>query len=266
MELKYYLRGLGLGIVVTAIIMGIASSRGKAMTDDEIIARAKQLGMTENRVLTEAASEDADTGEDGAGNDVGNSGTDDDGEDTAPAQSDEMRSEEVTQPENEMQNTPESRNDASSDSNGTLAATDNTTVSGVPDDGETGQGVQTGQNAQNGQDTQAGQNAESGQGAQEAAAEHDEDGENAPEQAGETDQRAEEASGKSAVITVGSGDGSYTVSKKLEDAGAVGSASAFDTFLCENGYDKKIRAGHYTIPPNASNDQIARMITGQGAE
>ena len=48
MELKYYLRGLGLGIVVTAIIMGIVSSRSSAMTDDEIIARAKQLGMTEN--------------------------------------------------------------------------------------------------------------------------------------------------------------------------------------------------------------------------
>lgn len=61
MELKYYLRGLGLGIVVTALIMGMISSRGHAMTDEEIIARAKQLGMTESRVLTDTAANDGKT-------------------------------------------------------------------------------------------------------------------------------------------------------------------------------------------------------------
>ena len=61
MELKYYLRGLGLGIVVTAIIMGIVSSGSSAMTDEEIIARAKQLGMIEGRVLSEATQEEKET-------------------------------------------------------------------------------------------------------------------------------------------------------------------------------------------------------------
>ena len=47
MEKKYYFRGLGLGIIVTAVIMGIALSGGKEreMTDEEVIARAKKLGM-----------------------------------------------------------------------------------------------------------------------------------------------------------------------------------------------------------------------------
>ncbi|MCR5526814.1 MAG: hypothetical protein K6F39_05460 [Lachnospiraceae bacterium] len=55
MKLKYYLRGLGIGIVVTAIVMGISlgSKGGKNLTDDEIISRAKELGMTEsNEVLS----------------------------------------------------------------------------------------------------------------------------------------------------------------------------------------------------------------------
>lgn len=54
MNLKYYLRGLGLGIVITAIIMGIATSgRKETLTDDEVIARAEELGMVENSVLND---------------------------------------------------------------------------------------------------------------------------------------------------------------------------------------------------------------------
>ena len=64
------------------------------------------------------------------------------------------------------------------------------------------------------------------------------------------------------VVTIGSGDGSYAVSKKLADVGAISSPGNFDTFLCENGYDKKIRPGTYTIPADASDEQMARIITG----
>ena len=45
MKLKYYLRGLGIGIFVTALIMTIATGRKGTMTDDEIIQRATELGM-----------------------------------------------------------------------------------------------------------------------------------------------------------------------------------------------------------------------------
>ena len=60
MELRYYLRGLGLGIVVTALIMGFSLSGKQPMTDDEIIARAKQLGIIEDTVLTADASKEED--------------------------------------------------------------------------------------------------------------------------------------------------------------------------------------------------------------
>jgi len=52
MKLKYYLRGLGIGIIVTAIIMGISIGTHKELTDEEIIEYAEDLGMVkENEVL-----------------------------------------------------------------------------------------------------------------------------------------------------------------------------------------------------------------------
>lgn len=235
MELKYYLRGLGLGIVVTAIIMGIVSSRSSAMTDDEIIARAKQLGMTENRVLTETTAEDADA----------HNEPDDEGQE--PLEENNLKEDGTpASPENAPeQNAPSDTASVSdADESENIPSSDDAVPVSVPDDAETGQETQT-----EPEDEAAQNDAESPSGQADAA-----------------EQSQEEASGAPAVITVGSGDGSYTVSKKLEDAGVVPSASTFDTFLCENGYDKKIRAGNYTIPSGASDEQIAKMITGQSAE
>ncbi len=52
MKLRYYLRGLGIGIVVTALIMTIASGSEETLSDEEIKARAAQLGMVESSSLT----------------------------------------------------------------------------------------------------------------------------------------------------------------------------------------------------------------------
>lgn len=60
MKLKYYLRGLGIGMMVTALILGISfSNRQKqtvqTMTDDQIRERAEELGMVDSSELTLAA-------------------------------------------------------------------------------------------------------------------------------------------------------------------------------------------------------------------
>lgn len=57
MNLKYYLRGLGIGMVVAAILMGVATQGSKPMTDAEIKERAAQLGMVEQKVLADIATE-----------------------------------------------------------------------------------------------------------------------------------------------------------------------------------------------------------------
>ena len=53
MRMRYYLRGLGIGIVVTALLMGFTKGGQKeTLTDAEIVERAKSLGMVENSVLS----------------------------------------------------------------------------------------------------------------------------------------------------------------------------------------------------------------------
>ena len=45
MKLKYYLRGLGIGILVTAAILTIVYHTKGSMSDSQIMKRAAQLGM-----------------------------------------------------------------------------------------------------------------------------------------------------------------------------------------------------------------------------
>ena len=71
MKLKYYLRGIGLGVIITAIIMGFALGAGKApISDAEVIEKAKGLGMVEGGVLSDYSDEDA-SGEDMLPEDAG---------------------------------------------------------------------------------------------------------------------------------------------------------------------------------------------------
>lgn len=52
MKLRYYMRGLGIGIIVTALIMGIAAGDGgRPLTDAEIREAALKLGMVESDSL-----------------------------------------------------------------------------------------------------------------------------------------------------------------------------------------------------------------------
>lgn len=49
MKRKYYMRGLGLGILVTAILCAVAlPKKTEPMTDEEIIARAEELGYVKD--------------------------------------------------------------------------------------------------------------------------------------------------------------------------------------------------------------------------
>ena len=56
MKLRYYLRGLGIGIVVTAIIMSFTRQPEK-LTDAQIKMRALELGMVEESVLADLQEE-----------------------------------------------------------------------------------------------------------------------------------------------------------------------------------------------------------------
>lgn len=120
MKIRYQMRGLGIGMVVTAILMGATASHGIPLTDAEIKARASELGMVDSNSLklsdvggaVSSKADEASGGEtDGSeGNDAKpeNSGS----EDTEPGETESGNEEPgETEPENEEPGVPESENE-----------------------------------------------------------------------------------------------------------------------------------------------------------
>lgn len=221
MERKYYFRGLGLGIIVTAVIMGIALSGGgkREMTDNEVIARAKELGMTENTKLLEPTETDESQEETEPAEPVAKETVKKDVSVAKPKTETEEPAKVETPPTDSAENEPQGKPSAQDES-----AQDKKPAADT--------------NEMTKQDEDTGQ-------------------EPAPEEESSQQTTAE------VNITIVSGDGSYTVARKLEEAGVVSSASAFDDFLCQNGYDKRLRTGTFHIPAGASNEQIAKIVTSQ---
>lgn len=219
MERRYYLRGLGLGILITAIIMGAAQSGSKEMSDEEVRQRARELGMIENTVLSEPVAEpeaDAEQAE----------------TDLAAA---EEKSEEAAPADTEP--VTEDMQEAAADEQDTQEQTD------AEDSQEQADAV----------DAQAEPEQADAQTALEEETE---------QSTGAQSETKTAASGEAQIFTIDKGDSSVSVAQKLEQAGLISSAASYDRFLCDNGYDKKIRAGEYTIPADAGDEQIARIITG----
>lgn len=210
MERKYYLRGLGIGIAVTAIIMGIAVSGNQTMTDEEVIARAKELGMVENTLLSDSLEEEQ-----------------------------ENAAEEDAAEQKDVDHSTDAGNVI--DENGT---------------------ENTKQETDNGDNLKGQENDKTAEELPQSKQQGTETVGDSSEEADQTDKNEDITSAAIKTITVASGDGSYTVAKKLADVGVVTSAENFDSYLCQNGYDKKLRTGTFFIPADASDEQIARIVTG----
>lgn len=209
MRLKYYLRGLGIGIVVTAVIMGVSAERQKpVMTDEQIIARAKELGMVEQEgILAEIAGESV----------------------AAVDQTEEAKAEAPKQEEAKAE-TPE-QEDAKAE-----APKQEEAKAEAPKQEEAK--AETPEQEEVKAETPKTETAD-----QETAK---------PETVQKT---------SSVVVSIYPGEGSYTVSRKLAALGLVESADIYDKFLCQNGYDKKLCTGNYTITEGATADEIARILT-----
>lgn len=204
MKLKYYLRGLGIGMIVTALILGISFSNrqdqtSQIMTDDQIRERAAELGMVDSSELTLAALQNSEK------------------------QPTEGTPEETTQ-------TQEQNN---------IEAEPETTVPA---------------------ETQATVEPETTQ-ESEATTEPEKTAE--PETTAEPEVTEAPQRTQTASITIQRGDDSGSASRRLYEAGLVENAKAFDNYLCNNGYSRSINPGTYEIAPGASEEEIAKIITGK---
>lgn len=65
------------------------------------------------------------------------------------------------------------------------------------------------------------------------------------------------------TFTVRGGLLSSSVAREMREQGVIQDDDAFDDYIEKNGYGKKIRAGTYQIPKDASFEEIAKIITRQ---
>ena len=262
MKLRYYMRGLGIGIFVTAILMALTiHGKTERLTDEQIIERAEALGMEmkySSDVLADTVSDNTVEKDAEAAK-----------EDTLPEQVKEETSLSNQLQAEEMEENPLLAGagvDFSADEqdNNVADTAQQDIYHEDPDAAErTEAKTDTTDRKEQTQDGSAQENAAGEKNtAQNASAD--------AKAAGQDEGVAEETSaadtqqtvtGAAKQITVSSGDGSDTVARKLYEAGLISDAAAYDRYLCQNGYDKKICTGVKTIPAGATEAEIAQILT-----
>ena len=257
MKLRYYMRGLGIGIFVTAILMALTiHGKTERLTDEQIIERAEALGMEmkySSDVLADAVSENA-------------------AEDTKSAEPPDQVKEETSlanrlQAE-EMEENPLLAGagvDSSADEQDNNAA-DTAQQDIYHEDPDAAERTEAKTDTTDRKEqTQDGSAQENAAGEKNTATNSSADAKAAGQDegvAGETSAAdTQTVTGAAKQITVSSGDGSDTVAEKLYEAGLVSDAAAYDRYLCQNGYDKKICTGVKTIPAGADEAEIAKILT-----
>ena len=231
MNLKTYFRGLGLGIFVTALILSMASGNEREeMSDDEIRARAAELGMvSENAVLLSQAQALADSAREKA----------------------EARTADKAASSNTAVSTDAAKPDILS---GNVVSRN--TVSGGSNKKGADAGTEEKANRTDAADKMisedkaaASDSAASGSAASHTAAEEKED----IAVGGQTDGYV--------TITVSSGESSVSVANKLLKAGLITDAKQFDSYLVLSGYDRRLVVGSHVIPVGSTPAEMGQILT-----
>ena len=208
MKLKYYLRGLGIGIAVTALLMGY-SNKNRAAEPKAEVATEETAGdlladrngeATTEEVMEQSTVENV----------------------TVETDSAETSEEEISQ-----QGTA-SELESSTQEAETITETESVTET------ET-ESVQAEETTDKKEQTQSSTEADAGNALPQTTIE----------------------------INIVRGDDSGTVARKLQNAGIVESATEYDAYLMQHGYDKKIRVGKVEIPVDATWQEIAEYISGK---
>ena len=239
MKIKYYLRGVGTGIVITAVLMALAAGGNKPISDDEIRARALKLGMVAaDNTLAGKGSQES--------------------QESQSSQSSEAAESQATKESVESQESQESQSVETGESQETKESQESQSS-------QTEETVES-QESQESQESSASQSEESKESAASQSEESKESGASQSEESKESgasqpDESKESLTGEVYSLTIKKGYSSNTVAKILADAGIVESAAQYDAYLCSHGYDKRICVGVFEIPAGSSEEEIAKIIT-----
>ena len=242
MNLKYYLRGLGIGILVTAVIMLVISHNNQSsMTDEQIKMRAAELGMVDgSTTLSQLAS-----------------------------QSEEMSKGSIDTPSSLEEDSADVNKKTVGDSDMSLDEIEEfiDEADAYLDQKQEEKPKESAKPTKTPKPTV--EPTEEPTKAPETTVEPTEEPTKAPEPTAEptveptkTPEESKPA-GSSISLSVRQGEGSFAVAKELKSLGLISDASSFDDYLCSTGMDRRIYAGNYSIPEGSSEEDIALIITGK---
>lgn len=221
MRLKYFLRGLGIGIVVTTIILAISHNAGRRMSDSEVIGRAKELGMAYTTAAQENSTESA--------------------AETTETETD------TTEPVTTGQ---ESTTDTEA---GSTAETESSEASTTAQE-TTGVRETTTQQETTTQETTT------TRAAQESTTETTHEASTTEAETTQAENESTETEASTVItytLTIASGMSSNTVCDILKKNGIIADSGDFDRFLVSSGYADRIRVGSFEVNSGMSYDELA---------
>ncbi len=296
MGLRLYLRGLGIGIIVTALLMGYTLGGRKELSDAEIVSRAEALGMVdESKVLVQPSGKDeqedaeaapviseTDTAKEDESSPIAITGEADLPKEPENVVTDtEKDAADKADTDKEAGNEPEKDTEKETDGPETPdegvngESTRELSVSGAVKETEDSDKTEaqetplTTEKEESGSDTVA--KSETGTKAEtDTGTKKDTDTDTAADTGKKTeaDTKPDTDAGtgtksKVTTVTIKKGSDSLMAAKELERAGVIKNASAFDSYLVSRKLDRMISSGSFKIPDGASDQEIARIITGR---
>ena len=236
---KYYMRGIGVGIVICALILIVARiNRPATISNDEIISRARALGMVDPGDLSLSAANGLGSDDGGAVN--GNGA--DQGGNTGVADADPVQNGGTDTPGTDID-----QNDGTDTPGTDIDQNDGTDTPGTDtdqNDGTDTPGTDTDQN--DGTDTT---NTDQNNGTDTQTTDTD--------QGGNTDNQEQSY----AVLVIERGNSSNVVADKLQALGVIEDSKDFDRYLVNHGYANRISVGTFQIPYGSGYEFIAKTIT-----
>lgn len=239
MKLKYYLRGIGIGVFVTAIILhfSLAGKGNTQLSDEEIKQKAAALGMIESTVLKPVSDNSV------TDNNVSNNSA--------------------------INNSDIDKEETNTDLSGKESVSNDTAIDGEL---QSDAGIDENMADDKDADTDAGieANTKDDDTSKDDLAETETKPEQKPEvtetndSEDKTNAEAKTEAGSLAdnfIININAGDSSFVVAKRCADVGLVESAAEYDMYLCKNGYDKRLVVGAHNIKAGASEEEIAKNLT-----
>mgnify|MGYP003397313762 CR=1 FL=1 len=261
MNIRNYLKGIGVGIIVASLVLIIAGKfNNKAMSDDDVIKRAKELGMVESTTLTQPSANNglANTSDTQVVSDDKNSGADDSLNNSADDKNSDGTEASNSDADSSTGDKTANTSDNDSKSNTDSKTVDDKTVNTSDSDSKDNSDSKTADDKSvNASDTDSKSNSDSKTTDDKSA----DSSSNADKTSNATDKTVK--STDTVSVEVKSGMSSESAAAAVKDAGLVDDDIEFNKYLCANGYDKRLRVGQYDIPKGSDFETIAKYLCGE---